>query len=122
MGNRLITKKEAEVLKNALIEKGQLTFPVGTFAFGALSGTIFRIQRNGGKFTPRFRTKIFALLSDAYASILAFILWVGPDNVDAWGAMFEGTAKPCFHVKLKPNKSLKCDPSGPDAAALRRLI
>ena len=125
MAPRLINREEATVLRDALIERGELKFPLGQVIGSFLAGTIYGLKKRKSPYKPKLRTRIVARLSDGYASILSFVLWVGPANVDVWSLpeMEDGKmGKNYFYVKLKPNKTLKCAPSGPDAAALRRLI
>ena len=124
MSARLITHKEAEVLREALIERGEIRFPLGLMVGSFLAGTIYGLKKRKAPFKPRLRNKIVARLSDGYASVLAFVLWVGPENVDVWDVreVEDGKmGKNYFYVKLKHNKALKCAPTGPDAASLRRL-
>ena len=125
MGARLITNQEAIVLRDTLLERGQLSFPLGSIIGGFLCGTIYGIQRSSKPFKPRLRSRLVAKFSDGYASVLAFILWIGPENIKVWSEpkVIEGKlGKFHFCMKLKPNNALKCAPSGPDAASLRRLI
>ncbi len=82
MDSQIITRKEAEVLKAALMEKGVLTFPVGTWTARAVCATIYRAQKSNGKFKPKLSTRANALSSDSYTSILAFALWIGPENIE----------------------------------------
>ena len=122
MGAKFFTKHVADHLRQQLIERGELAFPVGVFAAGFLSGTYFRIKKNDWQFIPRLRTRIISMLSSSYANLLAFILWIGPENVWVLADLRDGSySKFCIRVRVKPNKALKCAPSGPDAAALRRL-
>ena len=124
MTTQLITKEEAQVLRDALIERGELTFPLKAAVSSFLCGTIYGLKKKSKPFEPKLKHRIVARISDGYASVLAFALWIGPENVDVWDEfVFEGgkVKKNHFHMKLKPNKVLKCAPSGPDAASLRRL-
>lgn len=122
MGSHIITKGEAEVLKAALMEKGELTFPVGSLTAGAVCATIYRAQKSNGQFKPKFSTRLNALCSDGYTSVLAFALWIGPENVEVWCEnLGTNSIKVGVRMKLKPNKALKCAPEGPDTASLRRL-
>jgi len=120
----LITKEEAEVLRNALVERGELQFPVSYLVQGFLCGTVFAAQKRPKSYKPKLSTRLIARFSDGYASVLAFILWLGPENVMVWSYPHDKGKwfKFYFHVRLQPNYSFKCAPSGPDAAALRRLI
>jgi hypothetical protein len=121
---RIITREEAEALRAALIERGELRFPLGSLVSGSLCGTIYGIKRRSTPYVPKFRTRLLAKVSDGFASVLAFALWIGPENVDVWSSPDSKNGKlgkTQFHMRLKPNRALKCAPSGPDAAALRRL-
>lgn len=123
MAAHLITNEEAIALRDALLERGEIKFPLGLVG-PFLSRTIYRIQKSNEPFTLRFRNRLVAKLSDGYASVLAFLLWVGPENVKVWTepAANDGEgARFLFVVRAEPNKTFKRDPSGPDAAALRRL-
>ncbi len=122
MGSQIITREEAEVLKSALLEKGELTFPVGSLIASAICETIYRAQKSGGQFKPKISTRLNALCSESYTSVLAFALWIGPENIDVWYEnLGTNSIKLGVRMKLKPNKALKCAPEGPDTASLRRL-
>ena len=121
MPAKLITREEAETLKEALVERGELRFPLGQLVGSFLSGTVYGIKKRKAPFKPKLLNKVVAMLSEGYANVLAFILWVGPENVDVWDASEVKEGKHYFYVKLKHNKALKCAPAGPDAASLRRL-
>ncbi len=122
MGSQIITKEEAEVLKAALLEKGELTFPVGSLTAGAVCETIHRAQKLNGQFKPKLSTRINALCSESYTSVLAFALWIGPENIDVWyESLDRNSVKVGVRMKLKPDKALKCALSGPDTASLRRI-
>jgi len=122
VNTHLITKEQAEVLRAALLERRELECPLGALVGGLLCNTIYKLQRRAKPFKPTLRNRIAARLSDGYASVLAFILWVGSENVTVWTAPTTGTGKFFFHVRVKPNKELKCGPTGPGAASFDRYL
>ena len=110
------------MLKASLLENGELTFPVGQLIAGAVCATIYRAQKSNGQFKPKLSTRLNALCSESYTSVLAFALWIGPENIDVWYEnLGANSIKVGVRMKLKPNKALKCAPEGPDTASLRRL-
>ena len=50
MSARLITHEEAEVLKDALIEQGEIRFPLGQMVGSFLAGTIYGLKKGNAPF------------------------------------------------------------------------
>jgi hypothetical protein len=125
----LLSKEAALYLAHELQKGGELRFPVGAAVAGAISGRVYKNQRSkksrpSRSFFKKLYNGLWARCSDGYTNVMAFILWIGVENVNVWSD-FEvkkgKMGKMVLIVRLKPNKALKCAPSGPDAAALRRL-